>query len=83
MAAGTSEASPDSVTQLRTLLALKLQEDYADFLTLEKESPDAVVQQHYRGLIRHVFEVLAAEQVPLRVPEEPVVVPPLPPPIPG
>lgn len=82
MAAGTSEPSPDSVTQLRTLLALKLQEDYADFLALEKESPDAVVQQHYRGLIRHVFEVLAAEQVPLHVPEEPVVVPPLPPPIP-
>ena len=82
MAAGTSEASPDSLTQLRTLLALKLQEDYADFLALEKESPDAVVQQHYRGLIRHVFEVLAAEQIPLRVPEEPVVVPPLPPPIP-
>ena len=83
MAAGTSEASPDSVTQLRTLLALKLQEDYADFLLLEKESPDAVVQQHYRGLIRHVFEVLAAEQIPLKVPEEPVVIPPLPPPIPG
>ena len=81
MAAGTTEGSPDSVTQLRTLLALKLQDDYADFLTLEKESPDAVVQQHYRGLIRHVFEVLAAEQVPLRVPEEPVVIPPLPPPI--
>ena len=83
MEAGTSEASPDSVTQLRTLLALKLQEDYADFLLLEKESPDAVVQQHYRGLIRHVFEVLTAEQIPLKVPEEPVVIPPLPPPIPG
>jgi len=83
MAAGTTEASPDPVTQLRTLLALKLQDDYADFLALEKESPDFVVQQHYRSLIRHVFQVLASEQVPLRVPEEPIVVPPLPPQIPG
>jgi hypothetical protein len=82
-AAGTTDPSPDAVTQLRTLLALKLQEDYADFLALEKESPDFVVQQHYRGLIRHVFQVLADEQVPLRVPVEPVVVPPLPPQIPG
>jgi hypothetical protein len=83
MAAGTSEPSPDAVTQLRTLLALKLQDDFADFLALEKESPDFVVQQHYRGLIRHVFQILADEKVPLRVPEEPVVVPPLPPQIPG
>ncbi len=79
MAAGTEQAAPDAVTQLRTLLALKLQEDYADFLTLQKESPDAIVQQHYRGLINHVFEVLLAEQVPLSVPAEPVVAPPLPP----
>jgi len=79
MAAGTTEAAPDAVTQLRALLALKLQEDYADFLTLEKESPDAIVQQHYRGLINHVFEVLCGEQIPLTVPPEPVVARPLPP----
>ena len=79
MAAGTTEAAPDAVTQLRTLLALKLQEDYADFLTLQKESPDAIVQQHYRGLINHVFDVLRGEQIPLSVPAEPVVAPPLPP----
>jgi hypothetical protein len=79
MAAGSSDAAPDAVTQLRTLLALKLQEDYADFLTLQKESPDAIVQQHYRGLINHVFEVLRGEQIPLTVPPEPVVEPPLPP----
>jgi hypothetical protein len=79
MAAGTADAAPDAVTQLRTLLALKLQEDYADFLTLQKESPDAIVQQHYRGLINHVFEVLRGEQIPLSVPAEPVVAPPLPP----
>jgi len=44
-----------------------------------KESPDAIVQQHYRGLISHVFEILRGEQVPLSVPSEPVVAPPLPP----
>jgi len=80
MAAGTAEPAPDAVTQLRTLLALKLQDDYADFLTLQKQSPDAIVQQHYPGLIKHVFEVLAGEQIPLRVPEEPAVsAQPLPP----
>ncbi len=79
MAAGTTDPSPDATTQLRTLLALKLQEDYADFLTLQKESPDAIVQQHYRGLISHVFDVLLSEKIPLSVPPEPVVVPPLPP----
>ncbi|MEQ1853296.1 MAG: hypothetical protein ABMA01_17085 [Chthoniobacteraceae bacterium] len=81
MDAGTPDASPDPVTQLRTLLALKLQEDYADFLVLDKELPDAVVQQHYRSLIRHVFEVLQGEQIPLRVPAEPDVATPRP--IPG
>ena len=79
MAAGSGDAAPDAATQLRTLLALKLQEDYADFLALQKESPDAIVQQHYRGLINHVFDVLRGEQIPLTVPPEPVIEPPLPP----
>ena len=56
--------NPDA--QLRTLLGLKLQEDFADFLALEKESNDLVVQQHYKGLIRHVFEVLRQLDVPLK-----------------
>ena len=56
----------DTGAQLRTLLALKLQEDYADFLALEKESNDLVVQQHFKGLIRHVFEVLQQLEIPLR-----------------
>lgn len=57
----------DAVAQLRTLLALKLQEDYADFIALEKESNDLVVQQHYKGLLRHVFEVLQQLEIPLKV----------------
>jgi len=56
-------ADPDA--QLRTLLALKLQEDYADFRALEQEGNDIVVQQHYRTLIGHLFEVLLAQGVPL------------------
>jgi len=56
----------DTGTQLRTLLALKLQEDFADFIALEKESNDLVVQQHYKGLLRHVFEVLTQLEVPLK-----------------
>ncbi len=56
----------DSGAQLRTLLALKLQEDFADFLALEKETNDLVVQEHYKGLLRHVFEVLQQLEVPLK-----------------
>lgn len=47
------------------MLGLKLKEDYDDFLALEKESNDLVVQQHYRTIIRHVFEVLREVQIPL------------------
>ena len=56
----------DERAQLRTLLALKLQEDFADYLALEKESNDLVVQQHYKALLRHVFEVLQQLEVPLK-----------------
>lgn len=59
----------DTGTQLRTLLGLKLQEDFADFLALEKEGNDIVIQQHYRGLIRHVFEVLQQLEIPLKAAE--------------
>jgi len=62
----SGEPVTDTGAQLRTLLALKLQEDFADFLALEKESNDLVVQQHYKGLIRHVFEVLQQLEVPLK-----------------
>jgi hypothetical protein len=56
----------DAGAQLRTLLALKLQEDYADYLALQTESNDLVVQQHYRSLIGHIFEVLKQLEVPLK-----------------
>jgi hypothetical protein len=60
----------DTGAQLRTLLALKLQEDYADFLALQTESNDLVVQQHYRSLIGHIFEVLQQLDVPLKAESE-------------
>jgi hypothetical protein len=63
MAAPEAATSPDA--QFRTLLSLKLQEDFEDFAALEKEEPDIVVQQHYRTVLRHVFEVLRAEGVRL------------------
>ncbi len=63
----SGEPVQDLNVQLRTLLGLKLQEDYEDFLALEKESPDIVVQQHYRTVLRHVFEVLTREGVQFEV----------------
>ena len=56
----------DGDVGLRALLALKLQEDYEDFLALEKESNDIVVQAHYRTLLGHIFEVLTHEGVALK-----------------
>jgi hypothetical protein len=64
--AHTDQPVADPDAQLRALLALKLQEDYADFRALEKEGNDIVVQQHYRTLIAHLFEVLLAQGVPLQ-----------------
>ncbi len=65
MMADAPAPSPDE--QLRTLLGLKLKEDHEDFLALEQEARDIVVQQHYRTLLRNVFEVLKTEGV--RFPE--------------
>jgi hypothetical protein len=59
----TDQPVDDPNAQLRTLFVLKLQEDFDDFVALEKESPDIVVQQHYRTVLRHVFEVLTQEGV--------------------
>lgn len=73
----------DPSAQLRALLALKLQEDYADFIALEKGSPDVIVRQHYRGLIRSIFATLVGEGVPLvgdLPPPPPAPMPPPPPP---
>lgn len=61
----TSEPVNDTASQLRSLLGFKLHEDYEDFLALEQEGNDIVVQQHYRTIIRHVFEVLREVQIPL------------------
>jgi hypothetical protein len=66
----TDASPPRPEDQLRTLLALKLQEGYADFLALEQEARDLVVQQHYRTLLREVFDVLKHEGVQLTAPPE-------------
>jgi hypothetical protein len=56
---------PDTGTQLRLLLGFKLKDDYEDFLALQQEARDLVVQQHYKTVLEHVFGVLASEGVPL------------------
>ncbi|MEQ1859432.1 MAG: hypothetical protein ABMA13_05810 [Chthoniobacteraceae bacterium] len=63
-----SGEQPPPDTQLRTLLALKLTECYADFAALEQEDRDLVIPQHYRTVLAEVFEVLKAEGVPLAPP---------------
>jgi hypothetical protein len=83
MSAEPGAATPDLAAQLRSLLALKLQDDYADFIALERGSPDVIVRQHYRGLIRSVFAVLVAQGLPLvgdLPPPPPAPLPPPPPP---
>jgi hypothetical protein len=75
-------ADSDVTAQFRTLLKLKIQEDYSDYLALEKNSPEYVVQQHYRALIRHVFGVLREEGIGLEGDLPPPPPEPLPPPPP-
>jgi hypothetical protein len=53
----------DGSSQLRNLLMLKLKEDLEDFHALESESPDIVAPKHYRTVLSHVVEVLAAEGI--------------------
>ncbi len=59
---------PAASEQLKTLLAFKLQEDFEDFHALQQQAKDIVVQQHYKTVIQHVFEVLQAEGIPLTLP---------------
>ncbi len=61
----SGEPVNDAAVQLRTLLALKLRDHFADFLALEKDSNDIVVRQHYPTIMRQVFEVLREAQIPL------------------
>ncbi|HEV7402221.1 MAG TPA: hypothetical protein VGO11_04810 [Chthoniobacteraceae bacterium] len=61
LAAGTPVE--DCSLQLRNLLILKLKDDYDDYLALENESRDLVAPKHYRVVLAHVFEVLAAEGI--------------------
>lgn len=65
----TDAPAPDPATQLRTLLAFKLKDDYEDFLALQQEARDLVVQQHYRTVLQHVFEVLLSEGIHLSASE--------------
>jgi hypothetical protein len=59
-----SGPQPGLDAQLRTLLGLKLAEAFADFSALEREDRDLVVPQHYRTVLREVFSVLQAENIP-------------------
>ena len=65
----TDTEPPDPNTQLQTLLGWKLKDDYEDFLALQQEARDLVVQQHYKTLLGHVFEVLQAEGIQFQLPK--------------
>jgi hypothetical protein len=53
----------EPLVRFQKLLAMKLHDDYHDFLALEKEAPDMVVQQHYREIARDMIKVLLEEGV--------------------
>lgn len=67
--AAVEPIEPEASEQLKTLLAFKLQEDFEDFHALQQQAKDIVVQQHYKTVIQHVFEVLQAEGIPLTLPK--------------
>ena len=77
---GLAESQPkelDPCSQLKTLLAFKLQEDFEDFHALEQQAKDIVVQQHYKTVLKHVFDVLQNEGIlsPLPPPPAPQQIP--------
>ena len=67
--AAVEPSEPEASEQLKTLLAFKLQEDFEDFHALQQQAKDIVVQQHYKTVIQHVFEVLQSEGIPLTLPK--------------
>lgn len=49
--------------QYRLMLGIKLREHYSQFEAMEKEPPDEVFREHYRMLIREVFDTLEKQGV--------------------
>jgi len=53
----------DAVEQFKTLVALKLKQEYADYAAISRESPSEVVRRHAQEILGRVFSVLEAEGV--------------------
>src|SRR5207249_4531015 len=53
----------DELQQFKTLLGVKLGQDFSDFETLRDEPATEVVRRHLRDLLDHIFKVLNAEGV--------------------
>ncbi len=53
----------DTLEQFKTLLGLKLKEDFADYTAIGRESPSEVVRRHALEVLGRVFAVLEAEGV--------------------
>ena len=60
--AATLEIS-DSLDQFKTLLGLKLKEDFADYTAISRESLNEVVRRHAHEILGRIFSVLQAEGV--------------------
>lgn len=69
MKAGTEAPVTDPLQQFKTLLGIKLAEDYAEFEALGKEPPDEVFREHYRLLIEDMFKILKEHGLRFEIPE--------------
>ncbi len=64
--AGSDDPITDAKEQYRIMLGVKLRQDVEEFQAVEREPEDEVFREHYRILLKSVFETLAECGVDLR-----------------
>lgn len=57
--AGSDDAITDAREQYRIMLGVKLRQEFEEFQAVEREPEDEVFREHYRILLKSVFETLA------------------------
>ncbi len=70
--AGSDDPVTDAKEQFRIMLSVKLRQDFDEFQAVEREPEDEVFREHYRILLKSVFETLAECGVDFRQTEETV-----------
>ena len=63
LGAGSDDPVTDATEQFQITLGVKLRKDFEDFQALEREPEDEVFREHYRILLKSVFETLGSSGI--------------------